>query len=130
MEITGIDHVTIYAADVEETTAFYDRVLDAEITRADDRPTTIQFDDVKINVHQAGDEYEPHADNPATGTADFCFTSDLPADAVADRLRTLDVEIVEGPVQRLGARGPMDSVYLRDPDGNLIEIAHYAWPSL
>lgn len=125
MEITGIDHVTIYASDVEETSAFYERILDAEITRGEDRPTAIKFDGVKINVHQAGAEFEPHADSPAPGTADFCFTTALPADTVADRLRALDVGIVAGPVPRVGARGPMESVYLRDPDGNLIEIAHY-----
>lgn len=125
MEITGIDHVTIYAADVSATAAFYEQALGGDVISQEVGPTAVQFDDVKLNIHPAGDEFEPHARSPATGTADFCFITARSPDWVVSSLRANDITIVEGPVERVGARGPMESVYFRDPDGNLVELASY-----
>lgn len=125
MDIETIDHVTIYAADIDETCDFYSEVFGADVRPTEDGPTALEFDTVKINVHPAGDEFEPHAASPDTGTADFCLTTTLSAPAVEQHLEDRGVAIEVGPVERVGARGAMDSVYIRDPDGNLVEIAHY-----
>ncbi|MGB1209540.1 MAG: VOC family protein, partial [Paracoccaceae bacterium] len=79
----------------------------------------------KINLHQHGAEIDPKAAAPAPGTGDFCLIVETSLDAVIQHLRDHGVQIEEGPVPRTGATGPIRSVYLRDPDGNLVEIAEY-----
>ena len=123
--IDRIDHIVVTAWDVDRTIAFYQRVLGMEaITFAGGR-RGLAFGRQKINLHQAGREFEPKALKPGPGAIDLCFISTTPLEQVIEHIKSCDVAIVEGPVQKTGALGPMQSVYIRDPDGNLIEISNY-----
>lgn len=124
MNFSGIDHLVITVEDIEATCAFYERIGGDVVTFGDDR-TAVRFGDRKINVHHVDDEFDPVASEPTPGSEDFCLVVDGPIEAVERRLDTRDVEIVTGPVERTGAVGPLTSVYVRDPDGNLVEIATY-----
>jgi catechol 2,3-dioxygenase-like lactoylglutathione lyase family enzyme len=126
IEISRIDHFVLTCRDVEVTAAWYERVLGfrREIFGSE-RRVALHFGTQKINLHPAGREYSPPARQPTVGSADFCLiTEAAPADIVAHLMRA-GVDIEEGPVTRTGALGQMMSVYCRDPDGNLIEIATY-----
>ena len=81
---------------------------------------------MKINLHEAGKSFLPHALSPTPGSADLCLAASTPLDDVIKGLETSGVTIETGPVARTGAKGPITSVYVRDPDGNLIEICNYA----
>jgi catechol 2,3-dioxygenase-like lactoylglutathione lyase family enzyme len=85
----------------------------------------LQFGNQKINLHQTGKEFEPKALNPTPGSADICFITEIPLHQVIDWLKSCDVELLENPVQRTGATGRIESIYIRDLDGNLLEIANY-----
>ena len=123
--IDRIDHVVITAFDVERTIDFYTRVLGMEaITFAGGR-RGLAFGRQKINLHQAGREYEPKALKPTPGAIDVCFITQGPLDEVVEHVKACGVKIAEGPVEKTGALGPMQSIYLRDPDGNLIEVSAY-----
>jgi len=126
MDVTGIDHLVLYVEDIGETCEFYAETLGVATveTFAGDR-VALSFGSSKINLHPAGDEYEPHAETPAPGSGDFCLIVDDPISAVVDRLEEADIPLVKGPVDQQGAHGPMRSVYVRDPDGNLVEFARY-----
>ena len=123
--IDRIDHIVVTAWDVDRTIDFYQRVLGMEpITFAGGR-RGLAFGRQKINLHQAGREFEPKALKPAPGTIDLCFISSTPLPQVMEHVKSCGVAIVEGPVQKTGALGPMHSIYVRDPDGNLVEISNY-----
>lgn len=123
--IDRIDHLVLTAWDIDRTVDFYQRVLGMEpVTFAGGR-RGLAFGRQKINLHQAGREFEPKALKPAPGTVDLCLVSTTPLAEAIEHLKACGVAIVEGPVARTGALGPMRSVYLRDPDGNLIEISNY-----
>jgi catechol 2,3-dioxygenase-like lactoylglutathione lyase family enzyme len=85
----------------------------------------LQFGAQKINLHEWGNEFEPKALQPTPGSADLCFITEVPLEQVLKHMRSCMVEIVEGPVRKTGAMGAITSVYIRDPDGNLLEIANY-----
>ena len=85
----------------------------------------LAFGQQKINLHQAGAEFDPKARNPAPGSADFCLITERPLAEIIRRLEAEGVKVEEGPVPRTGAAGPITSIYFRDPDGNLIEVARY-----
>lgn len=85
----------------------------------------LEFGRSKINLHRVDQPFVPHAAHPEPGSADLCLIAATPIPQVIDHLRALQVPIIEGPVARTGARGNLTSVYLRDPDGNLIEISNY-----
>jgi len=124
-----IDHIVVTAWDVDRTIDFYQRVLGmAPITFAGGR-RGLAFGRQKINLHQAGREFEPKALKPAPGTIDLCFIATTPLAEVIEHIKSCGVAIVEGPVAKTGALGPMQSVYLRDPDGNLVEISNYDAPA-
>ncbi|WP_435181624.1 VOC family protein [Halorussus sp. AFM4] len=126
MAVTAIDHLVLYATDVEETCEFYAETLGVADREAfGDGRVALTFGNAKLNVHPAGDEYDPHAADPAPGSADFCLVVDEPVAALAERFADAGVELVAGPVAKVGARGETESVYVRDPDGNLAEFAHY-----
>ena len=112
-------------ADVEASVLFYRRVLGlSEIKFAEDR-VAVAFGMQKINLHPAGSAIEPRALRPTPGSADLCFVCSSPIERILDHLRACEVPVACGPVRRSGALGPMTSVYIRDPDGNLIELAVY-----
>ena len=125
IEIDRIDHIVITCQDVERTLGFYQRVLGMEpITFAGGR-RGLAFGRQKLNLHQSGREYEPKALRPGPGAIDLCFIATTPLAQVVEHLKAEQVAIVQGPVEKTGALGPMMSVYFRDPDGNLIEVSNY-----
>jgi catechol 2,3-dioxygenase-like lactoylglutathione lyase family enzyme len=124
MNVARIDHVVLTVVDVERTIAFYQRVLGMRAVTFGGGRRALAFGDQKLNLHQAGREFEPKARRPTPGAVDICFTTDVPLDEVAEHLRAESIEIELGPVDKIGARRPLRSLYFRDPDGNLIEVAN------
>lgn len=123
MKIIRIDHLVLTVRDVEGTCEFYSRVLGmAPATFSEGRRALI-FGDQKINLHPADAPIAPHALNPQSGSADLCFITSTPIAEVVTDLENAGVTIELGPVRRTGATGPITSVYFRDPDSNLIEVA-------
>jgi catechol 2,3-dioxygenase-like lactoylglutathione lyase family enzyme len=125
MEVHRIDHLVLTVADIDRTVDFYCNVLGmSSVTFASGR-SALQFGQSKINLHRAGHEFEPKAARPTPGSADLCFVVSGDIVAIAAEIHQRGVAIEEGPVQRTGALGTIDSVYIRDPDGNLIELSTY-----
>lgn len=122
MRIRSLDHIVLTCADPEATVAFYERVGMTREEFAGGR-LALRFGDQKINLHRAGAEFQPHAAVPAPGTGDFCLLIDGPLEDVIAHLEREGIAIELGPVDRTGALGPLRSVYVRDPDGNLVEFA-------
>jgi catechol 2,3-dioxygenase-like lactoylglutathione lyase family enzyme len=125
VHVNRLDHLVLTVADIGATVDFYQRVLGMEPVTFKGGRQALAFGTSKINLHQAGSEFEPKAAHPGAGTADLCFVVDEPIEAVRTELVAHGVEIEEGPVERTGATGPILSVYLRDPDRNLIELSNY-----
>jgi catechol 2,3-dioxygenase-like lactoylglutathione lyase family enzyme len=121
--IDHLDHLVLTVADLDRTIAFYRDVLMRVETFGAGRKALV-FGQQKINLHQAGHEVEPKALRPTPGSADLCFIAATPLAQVIDHLHAHGVAIEEGPVQRTGATGAILSVYMRDPDQNLIEISN------
>jgi len=126
--IDRIDHIVLNVKDVEITAAWYQRVLGME--REDFGPnnrTALKFGGQKINVRPASESPGtwPTGVNDRPGSGDLCFITAVPPDEVVAHLHDCGVKILQGPVERAGALGPIQSVYCRDPDGNLIEISSY-----
>ena len=125
MRLTRIDHVVLTVADLAATIAFYERVLGMRHVVTGDRHA-LHFGDCKLNLHPEVNDYPPlKAAVPTLGSQDICLVAEGPLEDVVTRLRAEGVEIEEGPVARDGALGAMTSVYLRDPDANLVEISVY-----
>jgi catechol 2,3-dioxygenase-like lactoylglutathione lyase family enzyme len=125
MRIDRLDHLVLTVADVGRTVEFYERVLGMQAVTFGGGRRALRFGTAKINLHQAGQEFEPKAARPVPGSADLCLISSDPLPAVCAELAAHGVAIEEGPVARTGATGAIRSVYIRDPDGNLIEISNY-----
>ena len=123
--ITGLDHLVLTVTDLGQTIGFYQRVLGMRPVTFGAGRRALEFGTSKINLHQAGQEITPHAACPAPGSADVCLITTAPPEQVLAHLDAQHIAVEEGPVPRTGARGPITSVYIRDPDGNLIEIASY-----
>jgi len=127
-DLSGLDHLVLTVADIEASIAFYEGALGmrAEAFHPADgtRRWALRFGRQKINLHPAGAEFEPKAARALPGTADLCFLSDVPLEDWMVHLAACGVRVEEGPVPRSGAMGPIRSIYLRDPDGNLIEISN------
>lgn len=126
IKATSLDHLVLTVADPELTVEFYESVLGMEVKTFGTGRKALHFGDQKINLHRAGHEFEPKAEKPVPGSADLCFLVDGTAKMNAQRLIDAGIVIEDGPVSRTGATGPVTSLYLRDPDGNLIELAHKA----
>jgi len=121
--IQSLDHLVLTVQDIETSCTFYQQVLGIDCVEFIKGRYALHFGRQKINLHQAGNEFKPHAGNPTRGSADLCFLTDNNIDQIVDHLNSIDVDIEEGPVERTGAQGAIMSVYIRDPDGNLLEIA-------
>ncbi|MFG3452750.1 VOC family protein [Stutzerimonas stutzeri] len=128
MQIDYLDHLVLTVADIETTVDFYTRVLGMQVVTFGEGRKALAFGNQKINLHQAGHEFEPKAERPTPGSADLCFIVATPLEQVIAYLQAQQVAIIEGPVQRTGATGPIRSVYVRDPDLNLIELSNSMEP--
>jgi len=118
-----LDHLVLTATDAEATTHFYTEVLGMRLETFGKGRKAFCFGSQKINLHVRGQEFEPKAHLPVPGALDLCFIASQPLDEVIAHLQRVGWPIIEGPVMRTGATGPIRSVYLRDPDLNLIEIS-------
>ncbi|CAO3430515.1 hypothetical protein [Azospirillum doebereinerae] len=127
--IVRIDHVVLTVASIEATCAFYSRVLGMEVVTFAEGRKALSFGAQKFNLHEVGREFDPKAHRPTAGSADFCLITETPLDDVVAHLAAQNVVIEDGPVERTGAAGPIRSVYFRDPDGNLVEVATDAVPA-
>src|ERR1043165_5264426 len=125
MVIDRIDHVVLTVFDLARTCDFYTRVLGMKVVTFGEGRTALAFGRQKLNLHLFGREFEPKALKPTPGSIDLCFITETPLDEVAAHVRACDVKIAQGPVPKTGATGPMMSIYIRDPDGNLVEISNY-----
>lgn len=127
ISIDRLDHLVLTVADIDATCDFYVRVLGMRrVEFGPERRVALAFGRQKINLHKAGAEFEPKARRATPGSGDLCFITKAPIGEVIAHLVAENIPIVEGPVPKTGAEGPMTSVYVRDPDGNLVEIARYA----
>jgi catechol 2,3-dioxygenase-like lactoylglutathione lyase family enzyme len=125
MKIDAIDHLVLTVADIEATCVFYARVLGMQVVTFGAGRRALAFGSQKINLHAVGAELEPRAPNAMPGTGDLCLITAVPMPQVLAHLAACGVDILQGPVPRTGARGPILSVYFRDPDGNLVEVSNY-----
>ena len=125
MKVDHLDHLVLTVKSIPATCEFYARVLSMEVITFGSNRRALVFGAQKINLHEAGKEWEPKAHRPTPGSADLCFITLTPLADVVEHLRRCGVEIIEGPVKRTGATGSITSVYFRDPDLNLIEVSNY-----
>ncbi|HBI83915.1 MAG TPA: VOC family virulence protein [Alcaligenaceae bacterium] len=125
MKIDRLDHLVLTVASIERACEFYSRVLGFEVVTFLGGRKALQFGQQKINLHEVGKEFEPKALKPTAGSGDLCFIASTPLEEIIRELRDANVAIEIGPVDRTGAIGQLRSVYVRDPDQNLIEISNY-----
>lgn len=124
--VDRLDHLVITCRDVEITASWYQRVLGMEREEyGRNRRNALRFGGQKINLRPLGASGWETSDTEAAGAQDLCFATTLQPDDTIEHLEKCGVAVVDGPVERIGALGPMVSVYCRDPDGNLIELASY-----
>lgn len=119
----ALDHLVLTVRDLEATRRFYCEGLGLRRTVFGEGRFALAFGRQKINLHEAGRAFEPEAASPTPGSADLCFLVDEPPSAIAARMAALGYPPILGPVARTGAVAALESVYLRDPDGNLVELA-------
>jgi len=125
MVIDRIDHVVLTVFDLQRTCDFYERVLGMKVVTFGEGRTALAFGRQKLNLHLSGREFDPKALKPTPGSMDLCFITETPLAEVIEHVKSCGVKIAEGPVPKTGATGPMSSIYMRDPDGNLIEVSNY-----
>ena len=127
MSVIALDHLVLTVEDIDRTVDFYRDVLGMMPAPFNDAEggerMALTFGEQKINLHQAGAEYEPRAIKAAPGTADLCFLTEVPLETWVEHFDRHGLSLVDGPAARSGATGPLTSVYIRDPDGNLIEVS-------
>jgi catechol 2,3-dioxygenase-like lactoylglutathione lyase family enzyme len=124
--IDHIDHIVLTTRDRDACIRFYSEVLGMELVRfstPSEERLALKFGTQKINLHEWGREFSPRAHVAVPGSLDLCFIASIPLDKVIEKLKNHNVRILEGPVPKTGARGPIRSVYVRDPDLNLVEIS-------
>jgi catechol 2,3-dioxygenase-like lactoylglutathione lyase family enzyme len=122
--IESLDHVVLTVRDLARSRDFYGRVLGMVVREQENRPLALHFGNQKLHLHQAGKEFSPKAAAPTPGAGDLCFLTAIPLEDLITRLDGEGIAIEVGPVTREGATGRIRSIYVRDPDGNLIEIAN------
>ncbi|HAO32888.1 MAG TPA: VOC family protein [Candidatus Competibacter sp.] len=124
MKIDSLDHLVLTVSDMDAILSFYSRIMGMEVIAFGDGRKALSFGKQKINLHQYGKEFEPKAQQPTPGSADLCFLTSVSLVDVINHLTAYGVSILEGPVQRTGATGPILSIYFRDPEMNLIEVSN------
>jgi catechol 2,3-dioxygenase-like lactoylglutathione lyase family enzyme len=124
MEISKLDHFVLTVKDIDKTVLFYESVMGMKKEVFGKGQVALKYRDQKINLHEFGKEFEPKANKPTPGSADLCFISTTPLEKAMSHVVSCGIEIIEGPVERAGANGPIRSFYFRDPDQNLIEVAN------
>ena len=125
LKLSALDHLVLTVANIDKSVQFYQQVLGMGVeTFGSEGRTALTFGEQKINLHAAKSPFRPHAKHPTPGSADLCFITVQPLQEVVLWVIGCGVEIIEGPVTRTGASGKISSIYLRYPDGNLIEIAN------
>ena len=122
--VDSLDHLVLTVADIAASCRFYEDAMGMRAVEFAKDRWALHFGAMKINLHQTGNEFSPYAKKPTAGSGDLCFLTADPVGAVAERLAGAGVAIEEGPVARSGAMGELLSIYFRDPDGNLIEVAN------
>ncbi|MGD9618415.1 MAG: VOC family protein [Mycolicibacterium sp.] len=125
MQIDRLDHLVLTVQSIDRTLRFYCDVLGFSSHTFGAGRTALLFGRTKINLHQWGNEFDPKARHPTPGSADLCFITETSLETVVQELRQGGITIEEGPIERTGATGPIRSVYIRDPDHNLIELSNY-----
>jgi catechol 2,3-dioxygenase-like lactoylglutathione lyase family enzyme len=124
MKVVGLDHLVLTVASIPATVAFYERVLGMTAETFGAGRTALRFGPHKINLHQADNTFEPKAEHPTMGSADLCLLVD-DLDGIEAHLARNGIAVLVERSTRTGARGPITSVYIRDPDQNLIELSVY-----
>ncbi|NEQ25090.1 MAG: VOC family protein [Microcoleus sp. SIO2G3] len=125
MQISHLDHLVLTVRDISATCEFYERLGMEVITFGENRKA-LKFGQQKINLHQLGQEFEPKAKHPIPGSADFCLLTVTPIEDVLTDLKSQGIAIESEIVPRTGATGKIRSIYIRDPDGNLLELSNLA----
>lgn len=121
--LSGLDHLVITVTDISRAVDFYTRVLGLDVRYRDRERVDLMLGDMALRLHWTATDITPRAATPTPGSLDICFRSQLPLDEIHRHLEVLEVAVEQGPVPRQGANGMLESLYLRDPDGNLIEIS-------
>lgn len=129
MKIERIDHLVLTVHDLNRTCDFYSHIFGMEVLALSEGRKALRFGQQTIKLHVFGQELEPKALNATRGSADLCLITEFPLSEAIQHMESYGIEILEGPVQRRGAIGSITSIYLRDPDGNLIEISNYLDPT-
>lgn len=125
IRIDRLDHLVLTVKDIQTTCDFYEQVLGMTVVTFGVNRKALQFGRQRINLHQLGNEFEPKADYPTAGSGGLCFIASSTLSDIITHVEAAGVTIIEGPVPRTGAAGNMESIYFRDPDGNLIEVSNY-----
>jgi catechol 2,3-dioxygenase-like lactoylglutathione lyase family enzyme len=125
MEVNILDHLVLTVKNLETTVKFYTEVLGMRKENFGENRIALKFGNQKINLHELGNEYEPKTNKPTPGSADLCFITKEKLENVIEHINRLGIRIIEGPITRTGANGKIKSIYIRDPDENLIEISNY-----
>ena len=125
MNVQSIDHLVLTVKDITASCNFYSKVMNMDIVEFGNGRKALKCGDQKINLHQKGKEFDPKAYTPTPGSADICFISTTNISEIVKELTAKNIEIIKGPVERVGAKGKILSIYFRDPDLNLIEVSNY-----
>lgn len=125
MHVDRLDHLVLTVRSIQATCDFYTRTLGLEVATFGNNRKALRFGQQKINLHEAGNEFQPKALRPTPGSADLCFLTTVPLEDAIAHLQSCGVELIGDPVDRTGAIGSLRSIYFRDPDGNLIELSNY-----
>ncbi|MGB3750386.1 MAG: VOC family protein [Arcobacteraceae bacterium] len=125
MKIISIDHIVLTVKDINITIQFYENIMNMGKEEFGDGRVALKFGNQKINLHEYKNEFEPKATIPLAGSENLCFITETKLEEAISHVKSKGIDILEGPIKRTGAVGPILSFYFRDPDGNLIEISNY-----
>ena len=125
MQINSIDHIVLTVKNIEQTVRFYCDILGMTAETFAEERVALKFGTQKINLHQKGAEFKPNAQHADSGTADICFITATPLEDIVAELNIKGIKTETAIVQRTGSMGAIRSIYLRDPDGNLLELSNY-----